>query len=56
MPEEIKKEEELDKVPKLKTPFETYAYMVAGIFGILAFVIVMLYTWSHALYTWAHSL
>lgn len=46
MLEEIKKEEELDTVPMLRTPVETYVWAVAGIFGIFAMAIAMMYMWS----------
>jgi hypothetical protein len=44
--EEIKSEEELDKVPMLRTPAETYVWAVAGILGIAAFAAAMMYAWS----------
>jgi hypothetical protein len=48
MSEEIKKEE-LDEIPKLRAPVETYVWAVAGILGIFAFAVAMLYTWFQIL-------
>ncbi len=48
MSEEIKKEE-LDEIPKLRTPVETYAWAAAGILGIFAFAVAMLYAWFQML-------
>jgi len=49
MSEEIKREEELDEIPKLRTPAGTIAYAAAGILGIFALAAAMLYIWTQAL-------
>ena len=49
MSEEIKREEELDEIPKLRTPAGSIAYAAAGIIGIFALAAAMLYIWTQVL-------
>ena len=54
MPEEIKQEEErtqedLDKVPLLRTPLASFAWLCVAVFGIFAFAGAMLYAWTQVL-------
>jgi hypothetical protein len=54
MPEEIKQEEEvvdedLDKVPLIRTPLASCAWLGVAILGIVGLMGAMLYAWSQVL-------